>query len=278
MCNTHYSRWRQGKDLLAPVATKNAPALCTIDGCGNPYNSSGYCSAHYSRFNKYGDPLGGPKCEACGVVMHGQGKRKYCSDECRPSCIVQGCDSPARRYGRCGSHANAYKAHGVDKVSLKKWIDRPDTCPVCGSEEFDRGFRKACSNTCSARLWRREKYGVPWSVPCSRCGDLIDRLDVSGRRMIRVEVAMCRHCKNARARRYSLSASQLAERDGLECSICGDLVDLTLKYPDLFRASVDHVLARANGGTDYPENLALAHLWCNQVKNRFKDVDLRIPS
>jgi hypothetical protein len=33
--------------------------LCSIPGCGKPYDSKGYCNAHYKRLRKHGDPLGG---------------------------------------------------------------------------------------------------------------------------------------------------------------------------------------------------------------------------
>lgn len=33
--------------------------LCSVDGCGRPYNSRGFCESHYYRFRKHGDPLAG---------------------------------------------------------------------------------------------------------------------------------------------------------------------------------------------------------------------------
>lgn len=33
--------------------------LCSIDGCGKRVNSRGWCKAHYVRFLRHGDPLGG---------------------------------------------------------------------------------------------------------------------------------------------------------------------------------------------------------------------------
>jgi hypothetical protein len=32
---------------------------CSIQGCGNPHIAKGFCSTHYSRFKKHGNPLGG---------------------------------------------------------------------------------------------------------------------------------------------------------------------------------------------------------------------------
>lgn len=60
----------------------------------------------------------------------------------------------------------------------------------------------------------------------------------------------------------------LAERDGTDCGICGEVVDLTLsRRASVFCASIDHVVPRAHGGTDDPTNLQLAHYWCNAVKS-----------
>jgi len=46
---------------------------------------------------------------------------------------------------------------------------------------------------------------------------------------------------------------------------------MTLVYPDLFRASVDHIVPYAIGGSHEPDNLQLAHLWCNLVKSKRAD-------
>lgn len=36
-------------------------STCSIEGCGKPTRTRGYCNAHYLRYKKYGDPLcGGP--------------------------------------------------------------------------------------------------------------------------------------------------------------------------------------------------------------------------
>ncbi len=32
---------------------------CSIDGCGMPHYARGWCNAHYQRWTKHGDPLGG---------------------------------------------------------------------------------------------------------------------------------------------------------------------------------------------------------------------------
>lgn len=36
-----------------------AKRLCSVEGCGKPFNAKGYCGAHYRRLRLYGDPLAG---------------------------------------------------------------------------------------------------------------------------------------------------------------------------------------------------------------------------
>lgn len=52
----------------------------------------------------------------------------------------------------------------------------------------------------------------------------------------------------------------LVERDGLRCHYC----DVVMTYKD---AQIDHILAKARGGTDAPSNLVLACAMCNHVKS-----------
>lgn len=60
--------------------------------------------------------------------------------------------------------------------------------------------------------------------------------------------------------------SDIIARDGLNCSICGEPVDLTVLWPDPLSKSIDHVVPIARGGIHDPTNCALAHLGCNIAK------------
>lgn len=76
LCATHRARQRRGADLFAPIARKGPayPAgprepsphvrapdgqrfICKVDGCNKVRMGWGYCSTHYQRYRKYGDPL-----------------------------------------------------------------------------------------------------------------------------------------------------------------------------------------------------------------------------
>jgi hypothetical protein len=58
-------------------------------------------------------------------------------------------------------------------------------------------------------------------------------------------------------RRYK---RMLVERDGLRCHYC----DYLMSYEE---AQVDHMVAKARGGTDAPSNLVLACSRCNNMKS-----------
>lgn len=52
------------------------------------------------------------------------------------------------------------------------------------------------------------------------------------------------------------------------CAICGKPVDKTLKFPDPFSATVDHIIPVAKGGHPADlENLQLTHFVCNRAKS-----------
>lgn len=91
----------------------------------------------------------------------------------------------------------------------------------------------------------------------------------------RKERARVRDERKRRARRARLAGvpsepyttGLIAERDGFVCSLCGQPVDVSLKFPDPMSASVDHVLPISKGGDDTLSNVALAHLGCNSRKS-----------
>ncbi|MFJ3878068.1 HNH endonuclease [Streptomyces sp. NPDC090077] len=105
-------------------------------------------------------------------------------------------------------------------------------------------------------------------MDCLTCGDQIDLRD-SGTpgTLLAQRPRLCRECLRLRPRgRWCLSPSELAERDGPNCSICCDVVDLTVVWPEPLSPSVDHRVPRSLGGQDEPSNVALAHLRCNISK------------
>lgn len=53
---------------------------------------------------------------------------------------------------------------------------------------------------------------------------------------------------------------------GTRCYVCGKPIDMTLRYPSKWSATVEHVRPRSKGGTDELTNLRLSHFHCNSSR------------
>lgn len=225
---------------------------CTIDGCDDPAHSRDWCHAHYGRWYRTGDPLT-PVTRARNDGL---------------ACKVDDCDEPRRKRGWCGAHYAAWRACGDPLGRSYTWAKQSEACRACGAPASMPGLREYCSYACWAATARARTVGhetPPTSVPCGACGDLIDVARRNGRRTRRSDTLTCRPCVY-QMRQYGISARELANERGIACGICGLDVDMTLRKPDVMRASVDHVVPVARGGTNERTNLQLAHLRCNMRK------------
>lgn len=54
---------------------------------------------------------------------------------------------------------------------------------------------------------------------------------------------------------------------GYVCHLCGKAIDPSLRFPDPFSASVDHLVPVSHGGADHLDNLLPAHLGCNSLRS-----------
>ena len=240
-------------------------STCSIPDCGRPKACRGMCSIHYARVRATGEAL--RPCKACGRDCIGSyGSKVYCSPSCRPACGVTGCTRKVDGSSDlCQVHRSSVYKYG--RLPNSTWAAEK-RCFVCGRAHNHPRFRKFCSGRCK-QLWHRNGGAAPERFKqCSRCTTIIDLSLVgpAGRRR-RSDVQMCDACLRSKYTRHRMSTTELADRDGTQCGICGDTVDMTLLYPDLFRPSVDHVLPFSKGGSHDPANLQLAHLWCNYVKS-----------
>jgi len=222
-------------------------ATCSVDGCETKKYATGLCSKHYSRLKRHGST-------SDDVLTRKPNKG---------NCSVEGCGQPMRKRTWCASHYSQWKTTGEVKPFGYKWAERGE-CKVCGKPCTKRGRRDYCSSACQVIVSRIGEI-PPQTIPCGRCGaDIHLGTPVTGGgRKGRIDRATCDDCKRTREIGQTTTAADLAERDGTDCSICGETVDMKVSYPDLQSASVDHVVAYSRGGSHDPSNLALSHLVCN---------------
>ena len=80
----------------------------------------------------------------------------------------------------------------------------------------------------------------------------------------RSDAIRCTQCSRTSP---ALSGRQLAQRDGITCAICHEPVDMSRAGGwDPIGPTADHIVPRSKGGPNVSENLQLAHLRCNCVK------------
>ena len=201
----------------------------------------------------------------------GRGRTDEEFDVDKPTCLADGCDRPRRKRQWCEMHYSRWRKRGSVADEDQAWVigERGD-CSVCGTPvQPGIGFRRYCSQSCAVMGSRGPRAK---SRPCVICGSLIDLLEryPETGRLRYSSRATCESCRPPS--HLARWVGVLAERDGADCSICGDPIDLGRKYPDPMSRSVDHVIPRSRGGRDDLENYALAHFICNVRKNN------RLPS
>lgn len=283
-------------------------STCIIDGCERQRRKREWCRSHYESLRVKGEIPPKP-CKGCGEPL--PGNRHYCSEACKPRCEVvgcgdvrfarqwcqfhytrwkitgdpaaplsrqqyaggqtcsfDGCDGAARKVGLCVSHYSQTR-RGVPLTPLVKWAD-DFKCLFCGRDTVEgSGMRRYCSVNCQ-QLYYKHGSDLPESWECTRCGKAFSYI-VEGKRRIRADRKACHDCTRATSK-HGTSPAEIARRDGSDCKLCGDPIDMDLRKPDYMCASVDHILPRSLGGTNDLENLQLAHLVCNIRKGNRIDV------
>lgn len=243
---------------------------CVVDGCDSPINRAKQqmCEKHFSRWRRHGTTEDRKAtCLTCGkqwVHVKTGSSPQYCSVDCKPRCPIEGCTDPVRANGWCISHYSRMQHYGDLTLTYRQVSER--ICIVCGAvPQVGFKYNKFCSNRCHANhhLYDGKR---PESVKCGSCGVEIDLTKpLKNGRMPTMQTLLCRPCRKG-PKGYALNAAELAERDGADCALCGDLVDFALKAPHAMSPSVDHILPRSKGGSHDAENLQLAHLRCNTRK------------
>lgn len=145
----HYQRWRKHGDPLYERPLIVGVARCSIDGCENIVQARGWCSAHWSRWDRHGSPT----ARLAGEVVAG---KRIC-----PTCEV---DKPLEEWakGEC-KKCNRERARDYKRRNPYVPIQIEHTCLNCG-EAFIGNNRQTlhCSNECAdatltERNWKHMK-------------------------------------------------------------------------------------------------------------------------
>ena len=136
-------------------------------------------------------------------------------------------------------------------------------CPQCGVETSAYGGRIYCSSRCAWTAQRSRKATPPRAFTCHRCGDPFTR--EQPKRGARP--TLCPSCRGKR-RAEIPKAVRIAvyERDEWICQLCMEPVDQTAPAATAWAPTLDHIVCWSAGGGDEPDNLRLAHFWCNSVR------------
>lgn len=73
-----------------------SPRICSLEGCGKRHVACGFCDMHYTRFRKYGDPLGGSTFRGAPEIFYQTVVLTCASDECLIWPYSRGSDGYAR--------------------------------------------------------------------------------------------------------------------------------------------------------------------------------------
>lgn len=171
-------------------------------------------------------------CPLCG--QHTDHAGEYCGDECRKT-------------------INRHKSRERSKAK-KEAIVKSRLCKECGREftpEYGNKRRVFCSPQC------QDKYG--------------DRGKQRG--------GLNQRARSILTKLYGIVSPLMYQRIIAEkvhkqsqgiCGICGAPIDFAARCPEPMSASIDHIVALANGGTHTYANVQSAHFICNSLKGASK--------
>lgn len=160
-----------------PIACEKCKT-CKGPGCDRLVHSHGLCPAHLSRLKSTGS-VNRP-CLKCGeeIPISEGAARRYCNDECKPKCPIEGCEMPVGLHGYCTRHGQVFGKFG-------KIISLDYTCVRCGkfvarsNSEYGHSTTKKLCSGCESRSTRnfrayRKKVIDGGSAYCGLCDLPID--------------------------------------------------------------------------------------------------------
>lgn len=149
---------------------------CSVKGCDKNYFASGFCSAHYYKSKKYGDPLAGRvnsggSCDVdgCNDLIHAH---RLCAKHYArykkhgdasivrkvKKCLVEGCADKYRSNGYCEFHLGRLRSTGDPLGGGRRKLP-PNSQTICKVEGCGKTAR--IYNYCNKHASKFKKYGDP---------------------------------------------------------------------------------------------------------------------
>lgn len=217
------------------VKTKRFRKMCDIRDCGLPAVGRGWCTKHWTRWERYGDPA----YRVPGEIVDGRRICAACQEDLAVDRFYQRADGRVDAWCRPCTARNAARRREADPSLNRKVEKFPMTCAACGADFMgDRKNTLSCSAPCAEEMKRR----TGWVY--------------RGRRRARL----------AAATDGTVETADVFALFGWTCHLCHDEIDPAVKHPDPMSASVDHVIPLARGGSHSVQNVRPAHLSCNLRK------------
>ena len=111
---------------------------CSVESCNSVAWCRGWCSKHYSRWKRYGEP-------------------ETTKTKVRGLCSIQDCGKPHAGKGFCGKHLRRFRLHG-DPEHLSR---NPAHSQIGGCYVEGCSNKKVCHGLCDKHRQRLRKYGDP---------------------------------------------------------------------------------------------------------------------
>ncbi len=149
--------------MITPLISYDIPmATCAVPGCKNPTSAKGWCSMHYMRWKRHGDPE---------VIVRTPARAPQ-------QCSVPWCDKWAVTRGWCRLHYDRWRKTG-SALTRNRYDDRDNHCQHPESQRWYNMMAR-CYNPTSSRYARYGGRGIQvceeWHDPWTFCRYLDETL------------------------------------------------------------------------------------------------------